>query len=598
MNLLKDSLFSIRWLLAVMRAFMRVRPVTTTGVGLLSIVAMITGLLATFLPLKVIILVGSDGVPRYFRAFMGSESGDRMDWIIALAIAAVASFVVTLILDAIVSHLSEKASMDVLSGANEMAVASNMRSEAQTYYSRFLEVGTSFAFGLIGIGALAFLNMTLFMVVAALMLAQFVFSAVVLDYSDPHRPGPLRRLVTSRIGGYLGALSTINFLIGFLTILASYLMGIADNILIAILSIIVMRRCFGAIASAISGLVALTKRRPVINPLVFRQQTAKPKETATNRSLRELFRKPERERLAAGEIEKALGKPYKVSVRWTDSRIGGINIFDVEATDPDSGETRFLQQQVFPAKSLHLLEKEDFLFSMLSRDSLDAAEVVARFSHGPFECQLLEYGQGKEPPSDVWAEMLLPMILDHWGFKPPEKLVAAFRTGKSMLSARLRRDFVNRISVAVDSPEERQRYKALMNALPGIGAVVDRVPLYIFNPDFTRTNMAWNRDGSASVMTWGRWSIAPIGAKPLDRFDDTQLAEMIAEVARRRNDVPKDLSPAHLRFVGSCYELERNINKEDYKAALKVAASILASPVLELGGADTEQDAGNGVAKT
>src|SRR5690606_28580549 len=115
------------------------------------------------------------------------------------------------------------------------------------------------------------------------------------------------------------------------------------NILIAILSIILMRRCFGALGAGIRGLVLLSRRRSVINPLVFRTQTAKPKENAVNRSLRELFRKSSREQRTRSELKIALGRDFDVSVRWTDSRINNLIVFDVEAVDSETGEIRHFQ---------------------------------------------------------------------------------------------------------------------------------------------------------------------------------------------------------------------------------------------------------------
>ncbi|HEX6929101.1 MAG TPA: hypothetical protein VF267_07625, partial [Gammaproteobacteria bacterium] len=356
MNFFKDAVFHVRWLLAVMRAFMRVRPITTTSVVVLSVVSRITGLMATFLPLKVIILAATPGVPRYLKLFVSSVDLGREQWIIIFSIAAVVAYFVTMLIDALADHLSEKASMDVLSGANEMAVASKKRAEAQTYYSRFTGVCTDWMFGLIGLAVLPLVNMTVFSIVAGLMLAELLFTALVLGYTDPHRPGRLRRMITGSLGSYLETLSTITFLTGFLAILASHLSGTAGSIMVAILSIIIMRRCFGSLASGIKGLTSLAKRRPVINPLVFRLQTAKPKETAANRTLRELFRKKDRDRRSRAEIRQALGKDYDVDVRWADSRFGGISTFVIEATDPNDGSKLHFLQLVFPAKSLHLLE--------------------------------------------------------------------------------------------------------------------------------------------------------------------------------------------------------------------------------------------------
>ena len=59
-----------------------------TGIPLV-LVNQVSFILALMLPLKVIIMLGSDGVPRYFRFFMTEET--RTQWMVGLAFGAVVS---------------------------------------------------------------------------------------------------------------------------------------------------------------------------------------------------------------------------------------------------------------------------------------------------------------------------------------------------------------------------------------------------------------------------------------------------------------------------------------------------------------------------
>lgn len=63
-----DILGVLRWSLSLGAKFSRVVPFLTLAIVILTLVAQIASLLSFFLPLKMIILLGSEGMPRYFPA--------------------------------------------------------------------------------------------------------------------------------------------------------------------------------------------------------------------------------------------------------------------------------------------------------------------------------------------------------------------------------------------------------------------------------------------------------------------------------------------------------------------------------------------------
>ena len=156
MNIFKDGFLLVRWLFKLLRVFLGIRPVTTIAVVVFSVMSRITNLLAFFLPLKVILLAGSDGVPRYFRFFI--DASDKGDWIIWLSVAAVVSYLLTLVLDAASNRLSEVGSSDILERANELALVGKERAAAHSYYAMFSEVLADTVFSIAVVVALWFIN--------------------------------------------------------------------------------------------------------------------------------------------------------------------------------------------------------------------------------------------------------------------------------------------------------------------------------------------------------------------------------------------------------------------------------------------------------
>ena len=70
------------------------------------VVNQVSFVLALMLPLKVIIMLGSDGVPSYFRFFMTEETRDA--WMLGLVCAALGMFLLYLATGAWLARLSDR----------------------------------------------------------------------------------------------------------------------------------------------------------------------------------------------------------------------------------------------------------------------------------------------------------------------------------------------------------------------------------------------------------------------------------------------------------------------------------------------------------
>ena len=79
-------LMSLRWAVSIGSKLIRVAPGYTFSVIIFTLISQVSMLLAFFLPLKVIILLGSSRIPRYFPESWKSFDHDQL--VITLAVAA------------------------------------------------------------------------------------------------------------------------------------------------------------------------------------------------------------------------------------------------------------------------------------------------------------------------------------------------------------------------------------------------------------------------------------------------------------------------------------------------------------------------------
>src|SRR5690554_4345608 len=575
MNLFVESTHALRWAFKVLSAFWRVRPLTALAVILAKVGNRFCNMLAFFLPLKVVLLAGSDGVPRYFQFFI--EASDKKSWIMLLSLCAVGFYLLTLVLDALIKSLSESGGTEVLQGANEIAVASRQREEVKGYYSRFSGIAANVIVVVLGYAIIGLLNPLLVVALMTLVLLQFLFTAWVVQHGDHLKPGRLLRMVKLKLGAYLDVLGSINFLSGFFVLLIPFLLYGDGNLLVAILSILLMRQTSGALKGIASATSDLWKKRLQVDPMIFRHRQAVRIERAVSMNLRQAFIKSEREELAHGYLERQGGESLgRVESYWEDSPVKGIYTFHLRDDD------RHWLQRVFPKSQLHLLEHEQFLFDNLDRACVLAPDQVARFSVGPFECHVAEYGEGECIALDEWETLLPELTQFYWSLEIPQPLLDAYITSRQTLEGRLTPELFKRLEVALDTPRVEKDYARFMERLSRIKSLISEVPLYIYNPELIRRNVIKRANGDPLVMSWGRWSVEHLGVAMPKAFTHDKIEETLKQVRKSRRLGESEVSVHHLALVSACRTLEREIAQASYGQALSTLETVIANPLLNV----------------
>lgn len=579
-NLFRETGELFTWLASILRSFWQVRPGVTFAVISASAAARVTNLLAFVLPLKVILLAGSDGVPRYFRFFI--DPADKMGWIIGLSIAAVVFYAITLILDALSSRLSSVGGGEVTTGANDISIIGAQESEAKSYYATCCQLWANLAFVVLGLTALVFLDRLLFLVLFGLVALQYGFSAWAIRNAATGAPNRLAAFILDNLKNYLKLFSSANFLLGFLVILAPFVIHGDGNILIAILSIIVVRQVLNTLMSFINDGVRMIRDRHLIDPLVFREAQVRDKEARESATFRRLFAKDTREARVASVLAANLPVPAAVTVEWRDSPLRGMYTFLVRLA-ADSGEPeKRAQLQVLGRRRAHQFEREAFLFRHVARAEFAAPEWIGGFEEEGFACQICEFGQGEAVPAAAWKDVGRDLLCMHWSRRPPEALVDGYAASHPLMHQRLSDDLVQRLIIAADSKLDRGVLKNFRARLAAIAARVESFPLYVHNPDFLRPNVALaENEGSYLVMSWGRWALEPVGVRLPAGTGKAALGRLAGRLHETREDLPEDFGPDHLRLASQLWELERQIAAERYQAAMKILRAILNNSLVD-----------------
>jgi hypothetical protein len=100
-------------------------------------------------------------------------------------------------------------------------------------------------------------------------------------------------------------------------------------------------------------------------------------------------------------------------------------------------------------------------------------------------------------------------------------------------------------------------------------------PLALHNPDLNRANVVRAGEGHL-IMAWGRWVLEPLGAAMLLSGASGQGAQHLEALRPLRADLRERAWDGDLRLAALCQQLEQQINRENYKAALGMIKAIQA----------------------
>lgn len=575
MNLFQESNNFARWFFQVMKIFFHVRPLTTLTVICADAASSMTRILSMLLPIKVILLAASPGVPKWFPFI---DPASKTPWIIGLTIAAVFFFFLTMLLESLVSRMSQDAGKEILYRANELALLKNQEQTVQGYYASFCGICSSLLFLSAAYLVLLILNLQLFLFMVVMAAFLFLFSAWAVSGYDIN-PGRLKNYIQEDAGGYTKIMTSISFLGAFLVIIIPFIISGGGNIIIAILSIILIRRSLGFIVSSTRSIIKLCKDKHQINALIFPEVQIIEPENLEKLAVRDLFHKSARQEMSRQELEKAGTLSGSIEAHWMDPTAPGVYMFLIKTGGGSENHEKFYQLQTFPQKSAHFFENEDFLFIKISRKDLMAPALITRFSQGLFSCQILDYGLGQAVPAKTWQDVYDRLLEHFWTFQPPKGLIKAFTASHPLLHQNLNPEFLSRVEMALDTGEEKEDYSLFRELLPSTVEILESMPLYIHNPDMNMNNTAQTDTGQIFIMTWGRWSLKPAGTVlPYDREKTGSMAD---KILKTRDDTPENLSADHIFFVSNCQKLENEIKKGAFKAALQTISSLLKSPVYE-----------------
>ena len=555
------------WLQSVIAEFNRADPQAARGSIACIILQRVFNLLAFFLPLKVILLLGSDGVPAYFRGFVSEATRDL--WIWTLAVASVIFYGLSLLCEAAERRYAATGSSRVLKESNQLSLLRDQDNVARGYFSRFCTVQAHVYFALILGLVILFLFPVLFGFLVALLAVEWGVATLSVGDLTKDTKYRLGAKLRGGVRDALAVVASVNFLLVFAFLVAIFLYWGGVNLLIAILSILLVRQLFGSIRLVVAEGVRLSQQAERANALIFRNRQMSARVPGERARFYENFGKGSRDRLFSEMLGVGVDQ---LDSRYLDRVRPAVSMFDIHLAGRTGVPDKMARCLVHHPSASHLVVHEAILFDhvenrLLKRD----ARVLVRDVEG-FMCRVFDWGGHTPVKANNWDLSRRELLVDFWSVAPCRDLVDIYQTSRPLLHQRFTAELLSRMEVAIDTSEERLNYEKAQGALPEIQAAIRALPLFVDNRGLAEAFTLHFEDRPPLVLNWDRWELAPVGVglgagkRDLAWFEGN-CDSIIARLARQQH-AAANVTPSRMLLAAIAADIETNVLAGMYKRSL------------------------------
>lgn len=560
--MIEPSLQTIRWALSLGSKFGRVVPLHTLSIVLLTLVSQISTLLASFLPLKVIILLASEHTPNYFPDSLSPISREAM--IIGLSAAAVGFFVLHLVAERLADWITARATRRLLAESQKMVLFENqdeIAANGYQRYSRALAGGVFVPLSLLGI-------FLFYPAMAGVMLGYGVCALIACLLLYRFRPDFRERIETNP-APTLRLLGGVGFFITFGYLIADFMLWHPPGFIVALVSLLASRQIMMRATGTIADLAALQKQQPKLDALFFHGKALLPDKLREDKTLWPLLQPQRREDWIRPVLAELLGRePGELETSW--QQLGIPNVAALKVLEGDNAYLLKLFEHNRSALALH----ESTLMGE-SLQSLPALPWVGATLVGKHHCLVYSLPAGETPPPPQTKELAIPLKTQLLAASPAETLALRFRRSRPMIWQRLQEMSWERLLSTADTSQQQNEINTFLEQLPALLQELRSLPLTLFNPDMLPDSFWLPEEGPPFLINWGRWSLEPVGAGWHETPQMLSLLEpALAEAANQRPSLAK-VSPVKAELAALAFALEQECNRQRFVQALELLPLLL-----------------------
>jgi hypothetical protein len=210
-------------------------------------------LFAFFLPLKVLIMLSSDRVPRAFHSLITAEN--RHFWLVVFSVATLALYALSVFLRTMANRTITVGIDQLLRSQTNLPKREKRQFRRQ--YTVYCHAGSDAMVFLLGAIGIAFLNPLVLLGMIVVLTMELLVTGWLLESSFSGFLGWVREGIKRNVNSYIQYLSAVNFLALFVLIIIDYFVQGGLSIYIAVLTMILGRQAFNSLTKFVKRMLSL-----------------------------------------------------------------------------------------------------------------------------------------------------------------------------------------------------------------------------------------------------------------------------------------------------------------------------------------------------
>jgi hypothetical protein len=570
----KTLVLVVRWYITTIKFFLSIKPWRTYRVVLFLLLSQISMLVAFLLPIKVVILLGGTGIPKYFPDLLKVLS--REELIIGLSLVACIFFVIHMIADKITTKHIKSYSKFLLERNKKILFYSNQTLMSENTYGAVVRSLSGISFAIIAFFIVAKIYTYLAFIFLCYLVFMFVFVIVFTKVSIY-----FNQLLEEKLNEFLGVVSVIGFLSAFAYIIADFLIPINPPTLIfAVISLIFIRQMLSSTAGTINSISGLYNKRVLINGLFFEGYAKNDQLSKQEKLFWSLLKNEARDTWILQVISQVIGIKYKeVKSIWYDSGINGVAMLKVKVFENDGNSRSFiikLFNSHHASKAINeatVLEECDLSFVTLNFIGVTQVE--------NYHCHLFDYGEITRFPLKNLREQKLNLLKKMMVYLPPNELLERYTRAHPYLWQRLNVGMFKRLHLAADKKQIKQLL-FIEEHFDNMISILSHVPVQLIFSKVTLNTLVYDHHDSLRLIHLAEWKIEPIGyGWPVNNKKNIELLmNATNELTNVRENSLADLSNS-IVLVALMAEFEWLYLCQNYTSVLNLLPEILARMKIE-----------------
>jgi hypothetical protein len=566
------ALAASKWSLSFGGKLFSIVPFYTILVIGLTLVSQISMLLAFFLPLKVLLLLGSTDIPGYFRDLYG-EIG-RNELVVVLASGSAIFYLIFLFAERLVILFTRRASSTLLDKSRKITLFHNQAELASRTYGRY---SRSLA-GLVFIVSALLIIFIVYPSVAAALLLEIIISFLIVTVLFEVNE-TFRAMLTEGVDGVMKVVGAMGFLLAFFFMLVDALLNEVHSIIILIISLLLIRQLMNRLGNMVVDLTALYKQRMKINALFFHGKKLYEVTHQLEAAFWSLFTSEHLDIWIPDLMLSMDEAPIEtIRISWRPSGIVNVVLLSFSCNSAKRHGTYFLK--IFNKGKAALTLHEETLMSACGGGQSPFPYFIGSRLVQDYHCHVFYIAQTVQSRKsyNTQREAISQGLLT---FDPPAALLESYVRSRPQLDQRLNSAMLERLKIVAYTQQHQLNLSVLEKKLPEICKRLRSLPLKLFNSDSQPEMIFFSTPDIVHFLHWGNWSVEPVGAGwpspgKLATDDDWKKLDNVIDGSSIILDTVAGNFKDNVRLAGLMYSFERFYSKQRYLEAITLVPTIIA----------------------